>query len=197
MKNRTNIKTALLQSTLIVAILLGISSCNDNTQTEDTAKAAEEYNEAKFDDNKQENDAQFLVEATAINLEEIRLGQLAQEISRDADIIALGKMMADAHSRSLIDVTALAEFKLVTIPTELTNDAVQLYKQLNQKSTNDFDKTYCEKMVEGHKGAIAKFEKEIADTHDGDIKEWATATLPELRKHLDHAIACQKKCEEN
>jgi hypothetical protein len=35
-------------------------------------------------------------------------------------------------------------------------------------------------MVSGHKDAIATFEKASTDCKGTDIKNWATATLPEL-----------------
>jgi hypothetical protein len=35
-------------------------------------------------------------------------------------------------------------------------------------------------MVSGHKDAIATFEKASTDCNETDIKNWATATLPEL-----------------
>ncbi len=196
MKTITQLKAAILPVILMLAFVAGTSSCTNQTSSDDPAKIAEEQNDAKFDNKKQENDADFLAEATAINLEEIRLGALAQEKSSNPEIKALGKMMADAHSKALTEVTALAKKKLVTVPSELPDKAVQDFTELNAKSGEDFDKAYCNKMVAGHKDAIEKFEKEVADSRDGEIKEWATLMLPELRKHLDHVFACQKKLDE-
>ena len=191
-----HLKTALLPTTLALATVLSLASCMTDTKTGDAAAVAAEQNDAKFNNKKLENDAHFLAEAVAFNMEEIRLGELAQEKSSNADVIALGKMLVKAHTTSLKDVTALAKEKLVSIPTELTNDAEEAVTQLNAGSGNDFDKAYCNKMVDTHKNAIAMFEKEIADSRDGEIKEWAAATLIELRKHLDEIFICQKKCEE-
>ena len=47
-------------------------------------------------------------------------------------------------------------------------------------------------MVSGHKEAISEYEKEIKETKNSDIKAFASSTLPQLRTHLEHAIACQK-----
>jgi putative membrane protein len=195
MKKINRFKSLILQAIVITAILFGASSCMDNKKPEDTKDVAEEHNDAKFNNNKQEKDAEFLVKAAEINLEEISLGQLAQQNGRTTHVKELGKMMEDAHTKSLNDLTALAKKKMITIPTSPTNNSQEAYKKLNEKSGNDFDKQYADMMVSGHKDAIVVFEKASTDCSDSDIKEWATAMLPNLRTHLDHAIDCQKKCE--
>ncbi|MDB5283360.1 MAG: hypothetical protein JWO06_2435 [Bacteroidota bacterium] len=155
--------------TLIAASLITPSCSNNNPATGDSAKAATT-----------ENNAQFLVDAASINLEEIQLGQLAQQLGSTADVKALGKMMEDAHAKSLKEVTALAKKKLVTIPDSATAKAQTAYAELSKKSGNDFDKAYCDMMIEGHKNAIKTFEKESADSRDGELKNWATDALPDL-----------------
>jgi len=195
MKKINRYKSLILQAIVITPILFGASSCMDNKKPEDTKDVAEEHNEAKFNNNKQEKDAEFLVKAAEINLDEISLGQLAQQNGRTFLVKELGKMMEDSHTKSLKDLTALAKKKMITIPTSPTNNSQEAYKKLNEKSGNDFDKKYADMMVNGHKEAIAVFEKASTDCNDSDIKESATAMLPDLRKNLDHAIDCQKKCE--
>lgn len=198
MKKINLIKEALLHVTFVTTILLIASCSNNNSQKpEDSKDVAEEHNDAKFDNNKQEKDAQFLVNAAEINLEEIQLGQLAQQIGRTTHVKELGKMMEDAHTKSLIALTALAKAKMITIPTSPTDNAQDAFKKLNGKSGNDFDKAYADMMVSGHKDAIAAFENAATDCNDTDIKNWATATLPTLRMHLDQSINCQKICDIN
>lgn len=194
MNKNSYLKGALLLVTFVTIILL-FASCSNNQKPEDTKDVAEEHNEAKFDNNEQEKDAQFLVNAAEINLEEIQLGQLAQQIGRTTYVKELGKMMEKSHTKALSDLTALAKSKMITIPTSPTDDAQDAYKTLNEKSGNDFDKAYVDRMVSGHKDAIAAFEKASTDCNDTDIKNWAMAALPDLRTHLDHSIDCQKKVD--
>ena len=176
-------------------IIFFLSSCGNNSKPEDTKEVAEEHNDAKFDNKKQEKDAQFLVNAAEINLEEIKLGQLAQEKGNASHIKELGKMMEDAHTKSLAELIALAKTKIITIPTSPTDNAMDAFKKLDAKSGNNFDKEYADMMVSGHKDAISTFEKASENCEDADIKNWASTMLPDLRKHLDHAIKCQKECE--
>lgn len=195
MKRRNYIKEALLQVTFVTTVLL-IVSCGYNKKPADTKDVAEEHNDAKFDNNKQEKDAQFLVNAAEINLEEIQLGQLAQQNGITTHVKELGKMMVVAYTKSQKDLTALAKSKMITIPTSPTENAQDAYKKLNERTGNDFDKTYADMMVSKHKDAISAFEKVSTDGNDADIKNWATVSLTDLRSHLDHSIDCQKKCNE-
>ena len=83
MKKNTHFSTTLFQAIFILATLI-MTSCSDKQKSDDSAKVAASENNAKFDNKKLEKDAQFLVDATEINLEEIQLGQLAQEKSSNA-----------------------------------------------------------------------------------------------------------------
>lgn len=190
MKKIEYIKKALLPVTFVATVLI-IASCGYNQKPNDTKVVAEEQNDERFDNNKQEKDAEFLVNAAEINLEGIQLGQLAQQKGETAQVKELGKMMEDAHTKSLNDLTALAKSKMITIPTSSTDNAQDAYQDLNEKSGNDFDKSYVDLMVSDHKDAIETFEDASTDSNDSDIKNWATVSLPGLRTHLNHSVELQ------
>jgi len=195
MKNNTPFKKEFFKLSLVAVTLFG-ASCSA-PKAEDTKEIAIEHNEAKFDSTNNEKDAKFLVNVAEINLEEIKLGQLAKQMGRTEHVKELGQMMDAAHSKCMSSLATLAATKSITIPTTPTDNALNAYKDLNNKSGADFDLAYCDMMVNGHKDAIVMFEKEAAESTDADIKQWATETLPELRMHLDHAMACQKEAEKN
>ncbi len=198
MKNITHFIKPLFKAVFLTGVLFSVSSCGGYDQKpEDTKEVAEDQNDAKFNTAQKEKDAQFLVNAAEINLEEIMLGQLAQQKGSMKDVKELGKMMEDAHNKSLKDLTGLAGKKSVTLPVSSTDNAQQAYKKLNDESGHNFDKAYCDLMVNGHKDAVAAFEKKSTDEAvDADIRQWATSMLPTLRAHLDHSMVCQKKCED-
>lgn len=140
-------------------------------------------------------DAQFLAQAALINLEEILLGQLAQQKSYMTDVKDLGAMMEKEHTQSLSDLNALADRKGIMLPTTPNTDAKDVYKKLNGESEKKFNKSYCAEMIKGHEKAIDLFETASKEAQDSEIREWASATLPALRKHLDHAKLCKAKCD--
>src|SRR5436190_1663455 len=93
---------------------------SSNGTAADSQQQAEKENDVKFENKKQEKDAQFLVEATAFNLEEIQLGELVRQKSNSADVQGLAKMMVEEHQKTLKEVQAMAKTKLVTIPDTIT-----------------------------------------------------------------------------
>lgn len=194
MRTTNPIKRSVLHVMLVSAIFL-LASCNGNQKPADTKEVAEEHNEAKFDDKAGENAAQFLVNAAEINLEHIQLGQLAQLKGSVAHVKELGKSIEVAHNKLVAELSTLAAAKSITVPASTTEDTQEAFKALNEKSGNDFDKAYADRMVSEYKDAIAAFEKVSTESTDTEIKNWATATLPDLRKQLDLALVCQAICE--
>ncbi len=168
-----------------------LNACGGNP--DDPKEIAEDQNEEKFDDRKSEKDADFLVEAAEINIEEIKLGELAQERGMTADTKALGKMMVTEHTAALKELKTLAANKSISIPEVLTEDGQDAWDDLNDEKGIDFDKKYANMMVKGHKSAIRKFENASSNAEDGDIRNWASSMLPGLRTHLEHAEACEEK----
>jgi putative membrane protein len=195
------IESKIFRTTLLttIAVCLGIVACNNETKTpnsNDPKKIAEEHNEAKFNKVK-EKEAQFVVDAAEMNIEEINLGKLAQSQAKARDVKELGKKMEEDHSKSMKELEALAAKKIITIPTEMTNDATDNYNKLKNKTGDNFDSQYCKMMVDAHKDAVDKFEKISTDAEDYEIKTWAGKMLPSLRANLDLAMTCDEKYNHN
>ncbi|MBP6334496.1 MAG: DUF4142 domain-containing protein [Bacteroidia bacterium] len=195
MKTKTFAKEGYFQLFLVAVVLLLIS-CDSNPKTEDTKDIATEQNDAKFDDKEAQNDAEFLVNAAEINLEEIQLSHLAQTKGNSTHVKELGMLLESSHTKILSELKSMAQSKVISIPTSETENAQKAYKQLNEESAGNFDKSYADMMVEKHKDAIAVFEKASTNCNDIDIKNWATQTLPEIRTHFDNALICQKKSDQ-
>jgi putative membrane protein len=192
MKKTGYIKKGLLGVTFVTTILL-IASCGFNQKPKDSRDIAQDRNEATFDSNNQNRDAQFIVNAAEINMAQIQLGQLAQQRGQTTHVKELGKMMEDMYTKSQRDLTALANSKRITIPTTTTDDVRTAYEELNDKSGTDFDKAYADLMVHRHQDAIKTFEDATTERYDRDINDWAIATLPDLRKNLNHSLDIQTK----
>jgi len=192
------IKNLFLAGVSLLAFNTWIA-CNSNNTTKDntandngTKKEADQHNDAKFD-NKSEKDADFVAEAANISLIEMNLGQLAASNAVNADTKDFGNMMNKDHKKAYDDLAALAAKKAISVPSALNESDRKDYNDMSQKRGNDFDKDYIDKMVNGHKDAIEKFEKESKNAADPDIQVWATNMLPTLRAHLDHAMNIQEK----
>ena len=140
-------------------------------------------------------DTSFMMKAAEINMEEIKLGKLAQQKGTMSHVRELGKMMVAEHTQAMKGLTTLAKTKMVTLPGKESSKIMDAYQTLNAKAGKEFDKAYSEMMVNGHKDAISLFEQTNNNTKDADIKAMTTAMLPKLKTHLEHAEVCKKECE--
>lgn len=172
--------------------MFAFTAC-DNGNPEDTKEMADEENDARFDDKKSEKDAAFLVDAAEINLQEIKLGELAQEKGTTNEVKELGKMMVKEHTKAWNDLKKLAANKSVALPAGLTEDGQEAWDKLNDKTGADFNKEYCDMMVKGHKDAIDKFEWASSKAEDADIRNWASSMLPALNEHLELSNTTMEK----
>lgn len=192
-----NSRTSILRNIILsTALSLCIGACGTTVNKDDAKDIAETHNEAKYDNTSNEKDAQFLVNVAEVNLKEIKLGELAQKMGSVKIVKDLGKMMVEAHTISMAELTNLAQTKQMTIPIVPTASAEAAYNNLILKKGKDFDNAYCEMMVVGHKDAIALYETASTSSKDMDIKNWATSTLSNVRMHLDSALNCQRMCAE-
>lgn len=199
MKNYLNLSTIVFQIFSLTLVLLGPvllfsgSSCNA-IKTRDSKVVAYELNEKKFHELEDKKNAKFLVDAAEIHLKQIHLAQLAQQEGKQIDVKELGRMMEKSNSNSFGRLAELAGNKSVSIPISTTRQGLETVEFLNQRSGLSFDKEYCDIMVVNQKQAIKVFEEISEQSHDLDIQVWALSTLVDLRKHLQHARTCQKKC---
>jgi putative membrane protein len=138
-------------------------------------------------------DAKFLVDAAAGGMEEVQLGQLAQQKAMAQDVKAFGAMMERDHSKAGDRLTALAKDKNIVLPPSLSPDMQKMTDNLLKKNGSSFDKDYISMMVDDHKKDIKEFENESKNGADADIRAFADSSLHMLRKHLDSAESCNKR----
>lgn len=197
----TQFKSSLLVTGRLTFLLvflftsIAFLSCDNR---KDAKEAAEERNEELDEqvegDLNKERDEDFLIKAAEINLEVIRLSELAQQKGSAPDVKELANKMVNGHTKAMNDLKNLASSKSIAIPTTATDKVQNAYENLNEKAVgDDFDKEYCDKMVKGHRDAIDAYEKASSNAADPDIKSWAASMLPDLRMHLEEAIACDDR----
>jgi putative membrane protein len=168
-------------------ILTACNSANEESKTEDPAKAAEEQNEKKFEKADEKN-AQLVVDAWLGSSLEMRMADTAKKYVSTDEGKRLAGMLADAHANINSRLQQLATDKQITLPSDITDEQKRKIEDLKSKKTKDFDKEFAEAMVEKHDDAIKMYEKCANDATDAEIKAYFTSTLPELRTHLDMAM---------
>jgi putative membrane protein len=138
-------------------------------------------------------DAKFVVDAAAGGMEEVQLGQLAQQKGMAQDVKAFGAMMERDHTRAGDRLTALAKDKNIVLPSAISPDMQKIADDLQKKDGGNFDRAYIALMVDDHKKDIKEFENESKSGADADIRAFADSSLHMLRTHLDSAESCNKR----
>ncbi len=195
MKN--NYINSCLNNFAVALLFLGMFSCGDakKDKTEDPLKVAEKHNEEKFD-NETENTASFMVYAADLNMHEIQLGELAQGHGYNVEVQKMARQMVVDHRKALTDLKAIATKNTITLPESVSDKNKKECDKLSEKKRHDFDKEYCEILIEDHKEALKKFEKEAEEGKNEEVRKWAFAQIPSLRTHLDHALALEDKTKD-
>jgi putative membrane protein len=166
--------------------------------------------------------ADFVWDASLINLKEIRLGEAAQTNSQNAEVQEFGKHMVRDHSRLNARLVKIAADEGLTLPDTNTfyvpvtppaeKQATQLLPETPQQklldaqvdvqnlvslSGPDFDQAYASAMVRGHEKAIQKFEDASASLQDESLKKFADRGLRTIRGHYEMAQKLQSEVETN
>lgn len=185
----------IIQQLLGCWLLIAAVACqnNEKTNTEDTKKTAEEQNEKKFPADTLQLNAQFLVDATAGNIAEIKLAQLALERSASKEIKDIAKMLVEDHTAALNDLKLLASNKSVSIPTEETAAVKDELKDLSDDPPKEFDTEWCPSLMKKHEKTINDYEMGLSQLTDVDIRNWINTVLPKIRTHYDKLMACNSR----
>jgi putative membrane protein len=133
------------------------------------------------------SDSSFLKDAAEGSMDEVRLGEMAQQKASNDRVKAFGKHMVDDHSKMANDVQAIASQKNINLPADITITEKASNKLLSSKSGDSFDKSYMSAMLKDHKDDIQAFEKEANSGTDPDVRALASKALPTLREHLKMA----------
>lgn len=175
-----------------------LAACTPKEKEQDSGEVAEESNDAKFDNKKDEKDAEFVSETVAGNYAEIQLAQLASQKSDNAKVKEVAKMLETDHSKLLSELEALAGTKAISVPSEPNDNAKKTIEDLNKETdVKDFNKEWCKEMADKHEKTIRNFEDRAEKTEDADLKIWITQTLPHLRAHLDKVKACEESMKDS
>jgi putative membrane protein len=131
-----------------------------------------------------QQDKDFVKTAMEINLAEIQIGHLVLKQSTSEPVKNFARRMITDHTRLESEITPVAATIGVAAPTELAPDDRALLTKLKGESGADFDSTYVNAMVEGHRKAVQLYKTEEAGAQDATVKSAATHGEPVIAEHL-------------
>lgn len=135
-------------------------------------------------------DQKIVMDMAIANMAEVEAGKMAVGKTQNADVKAFAQKMIDDHTKALGDVTALAQSKGVTLPTELDAPHKAMAAKLDKLSGDAFDKAYMKDAgVSDHTKVHAKLKSFASKAKDADVKALASKMMPTVEEHLTMAKA--------
>jgi len=141
----------------------------------------------------QQSSDQFLSETISGNYGEVRLAKLALKNSSNNELKAIARLLEKDHTAAIGQLKALAMKKKISVPAEEGADLKSKINDLSAKKGTEFDKAWCDLLMEKHKTTISKYEEMTKSTADQDLKNWVNSILPKLRIHHDKLMECHSK----
>src|SRR4051812_32685373 len=99
---------------ILLASLLAITSCSDSPQQKNTKESAEDHNDAKFPENPEDRDAQYLVDAYSNGLYAIECSQHAKQKATRSEIRDFAAEMIKEHSKMNESLKTLSQAKQIS-----------------------------------------------------------------------------------
>jgi putative membrane protein len=165
-------KTTLVAALAVLAGVIGVR--------------ADDKPGAQFDD------TVFVKTAAIDGMHEVQLGKIAEAQAKNDAVKKFAQMLVKDHTKANGDLKAAAKAANIAVPTELDEKHkkhLEFFK--NYKGTN-FDQDFVKHEVTDHTEAVALFTRASKEAKNKDIKNFATATLPALQKHLEEAKKLNK-----
>jgi len=179
---------------LILTGALFIASCQGSSSTDDSKDIAEAKNDSTMDTKVAEKDAQFVVDLSADNYAEIELAKTALQKSSNNEIKDIANMLVTEHKALLANVKDYASQHNIATPDSATTEAKNNAMDLGDNNKgSDFDKKWCNKLLDDHERDISKLENASNDVSDPALKTMISDALPKMRMHKDKLMECKNK----
>jgi len=88
-----------------------------------------------------------------------------------------------AHQADLATLQQIAARQNGTLPASLTTRAQTMMADL-EKSGRLYDHDYLQDMIIAHQDLVSAYEAEIAEGRNGELKDFASASLVPTQRHL-------------
>lgn len=134
--------------------------------------------------------ADFVTKAAVAGMYEIAAGQIAEKRSKDHKVRRFAATMIRDHSRNLAELRSLAgKVGGLRLPGRLDEQHKGLTEQLETVDANQFNASYAQQQIQGHRDAIALFTSYARHGDNAKLRKFASATVPVLEHHLHMAQA--------
>ncbi len=159
-------------------------------------------NEGNAQNTPQLTDPEIASVAVTANQIDVNYALIAQNKSKNTDVLGFAKAMKDDHNAVIKMATDLAKKLGVTPKTNdvtksLLSGEQKITKELKSKSGAAFNKAYIDNEVSYHESVINAVENVlIPQAKNQELKGLLVKVLPTLKAHLEHAKMVQQEFKE-
>jgi len=171
-------------TTALLVAAIGLTACQSSEKAATTVQSA---TQAQMTPTLSTTDANFINTVGAGGIAEVQFGQLAQTQATRTAVRAFAAQMVADHTAANNELTALAQSKQMTPPSDMDMAHQAKHDQLSAIAGGEFDRAYMQSQVEDHTAVVNAFQDEIANGSDADVKAFAQKHLPTIQHHLEMA----------
>lgn len=132
-------------------------------------------------------DKEFISKAGMANVAEIQIGELAVGQASDVSIRNFARDMVTDYTQFHQQLKVLATANGQTAPEDMDTDHESLRNRLMGLNGREFDSTYIKNQVLDHQNTIAFYQIQVDAGANGDVRNFASAMLSQLRTRLQRA----------
>ena len=129
-------------------------------------------------------DQKFIKDTGEAGLAEVKIATLGTQKAERADVKEFATMLVTDHTKMNTELAELAKSKNVELSAVISAKGSDKFKELEKETGKDFDNAFLAHMEDCHEDSVAAFEEAGKDAADTAVKDWANATLPTLKAHL-------------
>ena len=133
------------------------------------------------------SDTAFVREASAGNLLEVRLGNLAAQRASSSAVKQFAERMVADHTTMGNQWAALVSRTAMPVRASLDANQQQTLSRLTSLSGANFDRAYMNEMVQDHRRDIDAFQHSGPQAKSADVRQLAASSLATMRQHLTMA----------
>jgi putative membrane protein len=115
-------------------------------------------------------DRDFVRDVGVMNLAEVDMGRLATEHGSTDAVKKFAQLMIDDHTKALDALRTVASQHSLEIPAQADDKHRDKQDKLAKKQGLDFDKAYCDEMVDAHQDLVGKLESRIDKANLAEYK---------------------------
>lgn len=135
--------------------------------------------------------ASFAMQAATGGMLQLSLADLALEKTGNARIRTFAEKIKTDRSADAGKLKLIADQDAVTMPTDMTTDQKAILTALTAKHGTDFDQAWIETMAKLLHIAMGQFDDGSKTASTQDLREFAAATLPNLKAQWNIAQSLQ------